>query len=291
MTVRPQSRTRSGFSLAVAALTLTLGVSATVTPASAATSAATSAAVTSAGAKPTVVLVHGAFADASGFNELITRLQGAGFPVIAPANPLRDVAGDAAYVSSVLDTIPGPIILVGHSYGGIVITNAARGHTNVKALVYLGAFAPDQGESALQLATSVPGSLLGEALITRHYPLPDGTIPPDGSGPADGYIDPAKFQQVFAADLPASQTRLMATTQRPGSVGGLAGPSGAPAWKTIPSWYLIPTQDKVIPPDVQRMMAKRAGSHVREIRSSHVVMMSHPAASAATILAAYAGTR
>ncbi|GAA4930533.1 pimeloyl-ACP methyl ester carboxylesterase [Nonomuraea thailandensis] len=241
--------------------------------------------------KPTVVLVHGAFADASGFNDTIALLQAAGFPTIAPANPLRDAAGDAAYISSVLDTITGPVILVGHSYGGIVITNAARGHTNVKALVYLGAFAPDQGESALQLATSVPGSLLGEALITRHYPLPDGTIPPDGSGPADGYIDPAKFQQVFAADLPASQTRLMATTQRPGSVGGLAGPSGAPAWKTIPSWYLIPTQDKVIPPDVQRMMAKRAGSHVREIRSSHVVMMSHPAASAATILAAYAGTR
>ncbi|WP_431918850.1 alpha/beta hydrolase [Nonomuraea jabiensis] len=241
--------------------------------------------------KPTVVLVHGAFADASGFNDTIALLQAAGFPTVAPANPLRDAAGDAAYISSILDTITGPVILAGHSYGGIVITNAARGHTNVKALVYLGAFAPDQGESALQLATSVPGSLLGEALITRRYPLPDGTIPPDGSGPADGYIDPAKFRQVFAADLPEHKTRLMAATQRPGSVVGLAGPSGAPAWKSIPSWYLIPTQDKVIPPAVQRTMAKRAGSHVREIRSSHVVMMSHPAAAVATILAAHAATR
>jgi pimeloyl-ACP methyl ester carboxylesterase len=243
------------------------------------------------GPKPTVVLVHGAFADASGFNGTITLLQKAGFPVIAPANPLRDSTGDAAYISSVLDTITGPVILVGHSYGGIVITNAARGHANVKALVYLGAFAPDQGESALQLATSVPGSELGTALIPRPYPLPDGTIPPNGSGPLDGYIDPAKFRAVFAADLPESQTKLMAVTQRPGSVAGLRGPSGVPAWKSIPSWYLIPTQDKVIPPAAQRTMAKRAGSHTTEIRSSHVVMISHPVAATSTILAAYAGTR
>ncbi|MFG1827264.1 alpha/beta fold hydrolase [Microbispora bryophytorum] len=243
------------------------------------------------GPKPTVVLVHGAFADASGFNGTIALLQKAGFPVLAPANPLRDTAGDAAYISSVLDTIPGPIILAAHSYGGVVITNAARGHANVKALVYLGAFAPDQGESALQLATSVPGSELGTALIPRLYPLPDGTIPPDGSGPVDGYIDPAKFRAVFATDLPESQTRLMAVTQRPGSVAGLSGPSGVPAWKSIPSWFLIPTQDKVIPPSIQRTMAKRAGSHTREIRSPHVVMISHPDAAAATILAAYAGTR
>ncbi|QXJ21340.1 alpha/beta hydrolase [Actinomadura graeca] len=237
------------------------------------------------GPKPTVVLVHGAFADASGFNDTITILQRAGFPVIAPANPLRDSAGDAAYVSSLLTTITGPVILAGHSYGGIVITNAARGHANVKALVYLGAFAPDQGESALQLAQRFPGSELGTALITRDWELDDGT---KGT---DGYIDPAKFRAVFAADLPEHTTRLMATTQRPGSVAGLAGPSGAPAWRSIPSWYLIPTQDKVIPPAAQRFMAERAGSKVREIRSSHVVMTSHPDAAAATILAAYTATR
>ncbi|WP_327743783.1 alpha/beta hydrolase [Streptomyces europaeiscabiei] len=236
--------------------------------------------------KPTVVLVHGAFADASGFNGVISRLQKAGFPVIAPANPLRDTADDAAYISSVLDTLPGPVILAAHSYGGIVTSNAARGHANVKALVYLGAFAPDKGESALQLAERFPGSELGSALVQRPYPPL-----PDGRPTVDGYIDPARFRAVFAADLPASQTRLMAATQRPGSVNGLAGPSGAPAWKTIPSWYLIPTGDKVIPPAAQRFMAKRAGSKVTEIKSSHVVMISHPDAATAVILKAYAATR
>lgn len=235
--------------------------------------------------KPTVVLVHGAFADASGFNDTIALLQKAGFPVIAPANPLRDTAGDAAYISSVVDTVPGPVILAAHSYGGVVITNAARGHANVKALVYMGAFAPAEGESTLQLAGQFPGSELAPALIPRAYPIP-------GSKPGtDGYIDPAKFRTVFAADLPASKTRLMAATQRPGSVQGLSGPSGAPGWKTIPSWYLIPTQDKVIPPAAQRFMAKRAGSKVTEIRSSHVVMISHPEAAAKIIKAAHAATR
>ncbi|WUE63502.1 alpha/beta hydrolase [Streptomyces europaeiscabiei] len=154
--------------------------------------------------KPTVVLVHGAFADASGFNGVISRLQKAGFPVIAPANPLRDTADDAAYISSVLDTLPGPVILAAHSYGGIVTSNAARGHANVKALVYLGAFAPDKGESVLQLAERFPGSELGSALVQRPYPPL-----PDGRPTVDGYIDPARFRAVFAADLPASQTRLM----------------------------------------------------------------------------------
>ncbi|MGX1480612.1 UNVERIFIED_CONTAM: pimeloyl-ACP methyl ester carboxylesterase [Streptomyces canus] len=237
------------------------------------------------GTKPTVVLVHGAFADASGFNATIALLHKSGFPVIAPANPLRDTAGDAAYISSVLDTITGPVILAAHSYGGIVITNAARGHAGVKALVYLGAFAPDEGESALQLSQQFPGSELGSALIPRPYPLP-------GSTPGtDGYIAPDKFRAVFAADLPAADTRLMAATQRPGSVEGLGSPSGAPAWKTIPSWYLIPTEDKVIPPAAQRFMAKRAGSKVTEIRSSHVVMISHPKAAADVIKAAHAATR
>lgn len=238
------------------------------------------------GPKPTVVLVHGAFADASGFNGTIALLQEAGFPVVAPANPLRDTAGDAAYISSVLKTITGPVILAGHSYGGVVITNAARGHANVKALVYLGAFAPDEGESALQLAQRFPGSELGAALVPRPYPLPDGS----GEG-TDGYIAPEKFRAVFAADLPAPETRLMAASQRPGSVEGLMGPSGAPAWKSIPSWYLIPTQDKVIPPAAQRFMAERAGSRVTEIRSSHVVMTSHPEAAARIIKSAYTATR
>jgi len=263
----------------VASCALILGLSGATVPASADS--------TTSGAKPTVVLVHGAFADASGFNDMITMLGAAGFPVIAPANPLRDVAGDAAYISSVLDTITGPIILVGHSYGGIVITNAARGHDNVKALVYLGAFAPDQGESALQLAGQFPGSKLGEALLPRHYPLPDGTM-----NGVDGYITAEKFREVFAADLPSSQTRLMAAAQRPGSVGGLAGPSGAPAWKTLPSWHVIPTEDNVIPAAVQRYMADRAHSRTVEVRgSSHVVMMSHPDIVVRQIQAAHQATR
>ncbi|NRQ33797.1 alpha/beta hydrolase [Nonomuraea sp. NN258] len=260
----------------VGSCALILGLSGAAVPAS-----ATPTATAGSGAKPTVVLVHGAFADASGFNDMITLLGAAGFPVIAPANPLRDVAGDAAYLSSVLDTITGPVILVGHSYGGVVVTNAARGHDNVKALVYLGAFAPDQGESALQLAERFPGSELGHALLTRPYP----------GGGIDGYITAEKFREVFAADLPAYKTRQMAATQRPGSATGLSDGSGDPAWKTIPSWYLIPRQDKVIPPAAQRFMAERAGSRVREIDSSHVVMMSHPAAATAVVLSAYAAIR
>ncbi len=258
---RPRRRTVSACLLAAA---LVAGVGGAVAPVSA-TTAHTS------GPKPTVVLVHGVFADASGWYQTIAALQKAGYPVIAAANPLRDLDGDSAYVSSILDSIDGPVILVGHSYGGEVITNAARGHANVKALVYVAAFAPDQGESALQLAGKFPGSKLPDALITRDYPLPDGTTG------KDGYVDPAKFREVFAADLPSSQTRLMAAAQRPGSVGGLAGPSGAPAWKDLPSWYVIPTADNVIPAAVQRFMAERAHSRTVEVKgASHVVMMSHP---------------
>ncbi|MFJ4834888.1 alpha/beta fold hydrolase [Streptomyces sp. NPDC088747] len=258
---------------------------ATLTGVSATTASANSR--TGSGPKPTIVLVHGVFADASGWNDTIARLQKAGFPVIAPANPLRDLAHDSAYVSSVVDTLTGPVILVGHSYGGEVITNAGRGHANVKALVYVGAFAPDEGESALQLAGMFPGSELEGALLTRPFPLPDGTL-----GGLDGYIDPAKFHDVFAGDLPHSTTRVMAAAQRPGSVGGLASGSGVPAWKSLPSWFVIPTADKVIPAELQRFMARRAGSTTVEVRgASHVVMMSRPDVVVRQILAAHRATR
>ncbi|MFI8529562.1 alpha/beta fold hydrolase [Streptomyces aquilus] len=273
---RPRRRTVSACLLAAA---LVAGVGGAVAPVSATTAHPS-------GPKPTVVLVHGVFADASGWYQTIAALQKAGYPVIAPANPLRDLGGDSAYVSSILDSIDGPVILVGHSYGGEVITNAARGHSNVKALVYVAAFAPDQGESALQLAGKFPGSKLPDALIARDYPLPDG------STGQDGYIDPAKFRDVFAADLPSSRTRLMAAAQRPGSVGGLAGPSGAPAWKDLPSWYVIPTADHVIPAAAQRFMAERAQSRTVEVEgSSHVVMMSHPDIVVRQIQAAHQATR
>ncbi|MFD0475168.1 alpha/beta fold hydrolase [Nonomuraea thailandensis] len=240
--------------------------------------------------KPTVVLVHGAFADASGFNDTIALLQAAGFPTIAPANPLRDAAGDAAYISSVLDTITGPVILVGHSYGGIVITNAARGHTNVKALVYLGAFAPDQGERAPARHQRAGQPARRGA---HHAPLP-----------AAGRHDPARRQRPGRrlhrpCQVPAGVRRRPARLPdpadghhpAPGQRRRTRRAQRRPGLEDHPVLVSHPDPGQGHPPDVQRMMAKRAGSHVREIRSSHVVMMSHPAASAATILAAYAGTR
>lgn len=218
--------------------------------------------------------------------------------MIAPANPPpspdsrstrgdphRDLAGDSAYVSSVVASIAGPVILVGHSYGGEVVTNAARGRANVKALVYVAAFAPDQGETALALADKFPGSKLPTALLVRTYPQPGA---PDGH---DGYVDPAKFHDVFAQDLPRRTTQVMAATQRPGSLEGLSQGSGVPAWKSLPSWYVIPTADNVIPPAVQHFMAERAGSRTVEVKgASHVVMMSRPDTVVRQIKAAYRAT-
>jgi pimeloyl-ACP methyl ester carboxylesterase len=222
------------------------------------------------GPKPTVVLVHGAFADSSSWNGVIARLEHDGYPVIAAANPLRGLDSDSAYISSLLATIPGPVILVGHSYGGEVITNAAVGHPNVKALVYIAAFAPDQGETGLQLIGVNPGSQLGAALVVRPYAV-------TGGGGADGYVDPAKFHAVFAADLPVATTDLMATEQRPVDLGAFQTPSGVPAWKTIPSWYLVAGADHAIPAATEAFMAKRAGSHTIVVAgASHVVMISHP---------------
>lgn len=216
--------------------------------------------------KPTVVLVHGAFADSSGFAEVVKRLQRKGYPVLAPANPLRGVDSDAAYVRSVLENVPGPIILVGHSYGGFVITNAAAGNPNVKALVYIAAFAPDAGDTVGGLSGMFPGSKLGvDALDIR--PTPTG---------ADGYIKLSVFREVFAADVPPSEAAVMAVSQRPADVGTLSQPSGQPAWKTIPSWTLVATEDQVIPAAAQRFMAKRAGAHVVEVHASHVAMTSRP---------------
>ncbi|XVU21564.1 alpha/beta fold hydrolase [Actinoplanes sp. CA-054009] len=222
-------------------------------------------------AKPTIVLVHGAFADASGWNDVIARLTADGYPVLAPANPLRAVGTDSAYLASVLASINGPIVLAGHSYGGVVITNAATGNPNVKALVYIAAFAPDAGDTVLGLQTKFPGTKLGEpALDLRPYLLPNG------EPSADGYVKPELFRDIFAGDLPRSTTRIMALTQRPGDVNTLRQVSGTPAWKRIPSWYLVARDDNLIPAAAQRFMARRAGSHTVEARASHVAMMSQP---------------
>jgi pimeloyl-ACP methyl ester carboxylesterase len=231
--------------------------------------------------KPTIVLVHGAFADASGWNDVIRRLIRDGYSVLAPANPLRGVDTDSAYLASVLATITGPIVLVGHSYGGVIITNAATGNPNVKALVYVAAFAPDAGDTVLGLQTKFPGTKLGEAQLDfRPYLLPDG------KPSADGYVKTDVFRDIFAGDLPRSTTAVMAATQRPGDVHTLQQASGAPAWKQIRSWYLVARDDNLIPAAVQRFMAQRAGSRVVEVRASHVAMMSQPHVTADLIMLA-----
>lgn len=235
---------------------------------------------TSAAAKPTIVLVHGAFADSSSWDGVIARLERAGYPVLAVANPLRDLAGDAAYLSSVLDTIPGPVVLVGHSYGGAVITDAAAGHANVKSLVYIAAFAPDQGESALGITGEYPGSQLPTSLVVRPYP-----------GGQDAYIDQAAFQKVFAADVPARRARLMAAEQRPVALAALGAPSSAPAWRTVPSWFLVAGADQAIPPAAEQAMAQRAHGHTVTIPgASHAVAVSHPDAVADVVEAAACAT-
>jgi pimeloyl-ACP methyl ester carboxylesterase len=233
------------------------------------------------GPKPTVVLVHGGWADSSGWNAQVATLQRRGYPVIAPANPLRGLQSDAAYIRSVLTTIDGPIVLVGHSYGGAVISNAAVGVPNVKALVYIAGFAPDAGESLVQLVTMNPGSEIGPAtLIPRPYPLPDG-----GEG-IDLYLTQDGFRNAFAGDVPRKIADQMQATQRPFSEEAFASLSGEPAWKTIPSWYLVAARDKAIPPATQRFMAQRAGATTTEVSASHVPMISQPDATTRLILEA-----
>lgn len=245
------------------------------------TATVTSGEASASTAKPTIVLVHGAFADASGWNDVVHRLLCDGYPVIAPANPLRGIPSDSAYLASVLATVEGPTVLVGHSYGGVVITNAATGNANVKALVYIAAFAPDENETVGYLQNQFPGTKLGQPqLDLRPITLPDG------KPSYDGYVKKAVFREIFAGDLPPATTAVMAATQRPANVESLHQLSGPPAWKTIPSWFLVARDDQLIPAAAQRHMAKRAGSRVVEVRSSHVAMMSKPAQTASLILAA-----
>ena len=269
----------------LAALSAIIGVvlfAGTGASASPATSGATAAASHHGdGPKPTIVLVHGAFADASGWAGVITRLEDRGYTVLAPANPLRGVATDSAYIASVLATITGPIVLVGHSYGGEVITNAATGNPNVKALVYIAAFAPDAGESAGGILAQFPGSMLTPAnLILRPFPQPDGTTG------TDAYINPTVFREAFCADCSADTAAVMAAAQRPAALATLSEPSGVPAWKTIPSWYLVANQDHAIPPAAERFMAARMHAQTVQINSSHAAMVTHPGAVTDLILSA-----
>lgn len=230
-------------------------------------------------AKPTIVLVHGAFAASDSWDGVAPILQDKGYQVISLANPLRSVSGDAAYTRSLVDSIAGDVVLVGHSYGGPVITNAAKGATNVKSLVYVASFAPVKGETIAELAAKFPGGTLGEALAA---PVPLG------NGVNDLYIEPTKFHAQFAADVPADKARLMATAQRPVTDFALNEPSGDAAWKDIPSFHIFGTADKNIPPAAMEFMAERANSKKTVVidGASHVVMVSNPKAVADLIVEA-----
>jgi pimeloyl-ACP methyl ester carboxylesterase len=221
--------------------------------------------------KPTIVLVHGAWADASSWDGVIERLRREGYTCTAPPNNLRGPSADAAYLRSYLESLSGPIVLVAHSYGGFVVTNAATGLPNVKALVYVDAFMPDEGqpagaltgaESALAAAATDPASLF------KLVPSADGVV--------DGYLLPETVAASFAQDLSPEQVALITATQRPAAVAGFGEPSGPPAWKGIPSWAVIGTQDRIITPGAQRQMAENAKAQITEVDASHVSMISKP---------------
>lgn len=231
----------------------------------------------------TVVLVHGAFADSSSWNGVIPRLHDAGHRVIAAANPLRELDADAAYVRSVIESIDGPVVVAGHSYGGSVMSLAAAGLDNVTALVYVASFLLEPGESTGELAGRFPGNQLGTALVPVPYPTPDG--------PADDlYIDQAKFHEIFAADVDPATATAMAATQRPIAAQALAAPASAAAWKQIPSWSVIATQDLAVPLEASRFMAERAGARAIEVDASHAITVSQPEAVAQAILEAASAT-
>jgi pimeloyl-ACP methyl ester carboxylesterase len=232
--------------------------------------------------KPTIVLVHGAWADASGFAAEIRALKDRGFRAIGFANPLRGLASDATSLADFLRTLAGPVVLVGHSYGGAVISAAATGNHQVKALVFFSGWMPDEGESIAQLFEQRgEGSLAGPAIMPMPFTGPDGS-----EGGQDLYLDAEQFHAVFAADVDGGTTDVMAATQRPWSGAGFSEPSGPPAWKTLPCWYLLCTEDKAIPAALQRFMAERANARIQEVSASHASMVSQPEAATEIILQA-----
>jgi len=235
---------------------------------------------------PTIVLVHGAFADASSWNGVVELLQAKGLRVTAPPNPLRGIAFDSAYIASVLEQTPGPVLAVGHSYGGAVITNAATSARNVLGLVYVAAFAPDEGEVLGEVTAGSKDSVLDTALVPLHYPTGDG-----GESPVEFAIDPAKFHDAFAADLPAEQAAVMAATQRPVAEAAFSEPSGPAAWKRLPSWAAVASSDTAAGTDVIHSMAERAGATITDLEGSHVIMISQPQAVTDVILQALAALR
>ena len=237
--------------------------------------------------KPTIVLEHGAWADGSSWDGVIGLLQADGYRVYAPPNPLRGLANDSATLSDFLKTLSGPVILVGHSYGGMVITNAVTGDPDVKALVYINAFIPAQGETAFELTTAQPGSCVSSANAFNVVPYPGAP-----AGDFDTYLKAGLdlpypgFAQCFANGLSAGQAAILAATQRPVAFSAGSAPSGVPAWQTTPSWSLIGTADHVIPPAEQLFMSNRAGAHITKIDAGHLSLISNPGAVTGVIEAA-----
>jgi pimeloyl-ACP methyl ester carboxylesterase len=228
---------------------------------------------------PTVVLVHGAFAGTDSWAGVVERLLNAGVPVKAVVNPRRALATDAAYVAGIVSQVPGPVVLVGHSYGGMVVTNAASQTTNVVGLVYVGALVPVEGETAADIIGRSTDSLLNSAVLPNEYPAGSDTA-------TEFIIDPARFRQMFAADLPQLQSDILAYSQRPVAGAALGEKSGPPAWKNLPSWAAVGTADKAAGSDVVRSVAERAGATITEIDASHAVMVTQPDAVTEVILTA-----
>ena len=236
--------------------------------------------------KPTIVLVHGAWADASSWNAVASRLQNENYTVLAPTNLLRRVSVDAPYIASFLaQRTSGPVVLVGHSYGGFVITNAATGGGDVKALVYVDAFVPDEGETVAEIISG-SGSALDVSDPTTVLDVAGYPGAPDGD--AEAFLKPATVDASFAPDLSDTDRWLITAAQRPLTLSAYTTPSGTAAWKSLPSWAVVGTQDRIIPPDTQRRMAQRAGATITDVEASHVSMVSKPQAAIEAILAAAA---
>jgi pimeloyl-ACP methyl ester carboxylesterase len=230
--------------------------------------------------KPTIVLVHGAFADGSSWNGVVELLQRRGYDIIAPAVPLRGLTFDTAYIAGVVDQIDGPVLLVGHSYGGAVISNVGTEAKNAIGLVFVAAFAPDKDERLGEVTPTSKDAILGPALVQKTYRTGDGQTE------VEFIVDPAQFRAAFAADLPEAQAAVMAATQRPVAAAGFSDPSGPPAWGSLPSWTVVATEDKAAGADLVRRMAERAGAQIVEVEGSHVVMVSQPKAVADVIVGA-----
>ena len=237
------------------------------------------------GARPTIVLVHGAWADGAGWAAVAERLQRLGYTVDIPPNPLRGVPYDSAYIRDFLSTISGPVVLVGHSYGGFVITNAATGDSQVKALVYVDAFVPARGETVIELNTARPGSCVTSSTVLNTAPYPGAA-----SGDLDTYIKQSWFPGCFANGLPAAEAAEIAAEQRPTAASLFTEPSGDPAWKTIQSWAVVGTVDRVIVPAELLAMAERAHAHITKIKAPHLSMVSDPDAVTSVILKAVQAT-